>query len=283
MSHLEWVRHPELRNPVAVLAFSGWGDAGDASTDAARHLIASLEGDAFARIDPDEFYEFQTRRPEVEMTEAGVRTIHWPRNEFHALHHPDGDLVVVLGEEPHLRWRTFGSAVAEVLNSLGIQQALLLGAFLGQVPHTVPVPLVGSSPNPALLADHGVNSSNYEGPTGIVGSLTHQLTEAGISTMSVWAAVPHYLSNQPYPPAVYTLVRKAMAILGLTLDTTDLAVAAAEYKFNVDAVIASNEELSAYVKKLEAVVDDEDEDEVAVRPDPAIDLVEEIERFLRDS
>jgi predicted ATP-grasp superfamily ATP-dependent carboligase len=281
MTHLEWVRHPELRNPVAVLAFAGWGDAGDASTDAARHLIASFEGDAFARIDPDEFYEFQTRRPEVEMTEAGVRTIHWPRNEFHALHHPDGDLVVVLGEEPHMKWRAFGSAVSEALNTLGVQRALLLGAFLGQVPHTVPVPLVGSSPNPMLLAENGVGSSRYEGPTGIVGSLTHQLAEAGIATMSVWAAVPHYLSNQPYPPAVYTLVRKAMAILGLTLETSELAVAAAEYKFNVDAVISGNEELSEYVKKLEAAVGDEDDEEVHL--DPAEDLVEEIERFLRDS
>jgi predicted ATP-grasp superfamily ATP-dependent carboligase len=281
MSYLEWVRHPELRNPVAVLAFAGWGDAGDASTDAARHLIASLEGDAFARIDPDEFYEFQSRRPEVEMTEAGVRTIHWPRNEFHALHHPDGDLVVVLGEEPHMKWRAFGSAVSEALNTLGVQRALLLGAFLGQVPHTVPVPLVGSSPNPMLLAENGVSSSRYEGPTGIVGSLTHQLAEAGIATMSVWAAVPHYLSNQPYPPAVYTLVRKAMAILGLTLETSELAVAAAEYKFNVDAVISGNEELSEYVKKLEAAVGDEDDEEV--RQDPAEDLVEEIERFLRDT
>jgi predicted ATP-grasp superfamily ATP-dependent carboligase len=281
MSYLEWVRHPELRNPVAVLAFAGWGDAGDASTDAARHLIASLEGDAFARIDPDEFYEFQSRRPEVEMTEAGVRTIHWPRNEFHALHHPDGDLVVVLGEEPHMKWRAFGSAVSEALNTLGVQRALLLGAFLGQVPHTVPVPLVGSSPNPMLLAENGVSSSRYEGPTGIVGSLTHQLAEAGIATMSVWAAVPHYLSNQPYPPAVYTLVRKAMAILGLTLETSELAVAAAEYKFNVDAVISGNEELAEYVKKLEAAIGDEDDEEV--RQDPAEDLVEEIERFLRDT
>jgi len=281
MSYLEWVRHPELRNPVAVLAFAGWGDAGDASTDAARHLIASFEGDAFARIDPDEFYEFQTRRPEVEMTEAGVRTIHWPLNEFHALHHPDGDLVVVLGEEPHMKWRAFGSAVSEALNTLGVQRALLLGAFLGQVPHTVPVPLVGSSPNPMLLAENGVSSSRYEGPTGIVGSLTHQLAESGVATMSVWAAVPHYLSNQPYPPAVYTLVRKAMAILGLTLETSELAVAAAEYKFNVDAVISGNEELSEYVKKLETAVGDEDDEEV--HQDPAEDLVEEIERFLRDT
>lgn len=281
MSYLEWVRHPELRNPVAVLAFAGWGDAGDASTDAARHLIASFEGDAFARIDPDEFYEFQTRRPEVEMTEAGVRTIHWPLNEFHALHHPDGDLVVVLGEEPHLKWRAFGTAVSGALTTLGVQRALLLGAFLGQVPHTVPVPLVGSSPNPMLLAENGVSSSRYEGPTGIIGSLTHQLAESGIATMSVWAAVPHYLSNQPYPPAVYTLVRKAMAILGLSLETSELAVAAAEYKLNVDAVISGNEELSAYVKKLEAAVGDEAEAEI--HQDPVEELVEEIERFLRET
>ncbi|MGH8928597.1 MAG: PAC2 family protein [Acidimicrobiia bacterium] len=278
MPNLEWVRHPELRQPVALLAFAGWGDAGDASTDAARHLIASLEGDAFARIDPDEFYDFQTRRPEVEMTEAGVRAIHWPRNEFHALHHPEGDLVVVLGEEPHFRWQAFGAAILEVLQALGVERALLLGAFLGQVPHTVQVPLVGSSPDPLLLAENGVSASRYEGPTGIVGSLTHQLAELGISTMSVWAAVPHYLSNQPNPPAIYALVRKAMSILGIQIDTSDLAASAAEFRLNVDAVISANEELSQYVKKLETVIDQED-----IRQDPGADLVDEIERFLRDS
>jgi hypothetical protein len=211
------------------------------------------------------------------MTASGVRSLKWPRNEFHALHHPAADLLVVLGEEPNLRWRAYGDAIAEVLRSLRIERALLFGAFLGQVPHTIPVPLVGSSPDPGLLASHGVSPSKYEGPTGIVGSLTLQLAEYGISTMSVWAAVPHYLSNQSYPPGACALVRRAMSILNMDLETSDLEAAAAGFRLEVDAAVAGNEELAEYVRKLESMTGDED---TAI--DRGADLVEEIERFLRD-
>lgn len=270
MPNVDWVRRPELRQPAGLLAFSGWGDAGEASTSAVEHLIARLEGDAFARIDPDAFFDFQTRRPEVEWTDAGVRSLNWPRNEFHALHHADGDLVVLLGEEPQLRWREFGEAVTGVLAEVGVTRVLLLGAFLGEVPHTLQVPLVGSSPDPNLLIAHGVAASRYEGPTGIVGVLTQHLAERGFTTMSVWAAVPHYLSSQTYPPAVHSLVRKATSIIGLSLDTADLAAQAAEFRLTVDAALATNEELSQYVRKLEAAAEH-----------PSTNLVEEIERFLR--
>jgi hypothetical protein len=150
MANVEWFRHPELRSPAAVIAFSGWGDAGNCSTSAASHLIATIEGDAFALIDPDDFYNFSDSRPQVEFVDSGMRMVHWPRNEFHALHLPDRDVVVLLGEEPHLRWRAFGEAVAEVLGATGVERVILLGAFLGQVPHSHPTPLVGSSPNPAF-------------------------------------------------------------------------------------------------------------------------------------
>jgi proteasome assembly chaperone (PAC2) family protein len=259
-----------------VLAFSGWGDAGRASTGAAEHLIAALEGEAFARIDADDFYDFQTRRPEVVLIDGGIRSLNWPRNEFHSLHHRQTDLVVLLGEEPQLRWRQFGDAISAVLTEVGVRQVVLLGAFLGQVPHTLQVPLVGSSPHPNLLRAHGVGSSRYEGPTGIVGILTQQLAENGFTAMSVWAAVPHYLSTQEYPPAVYALIRKTLSILGMTLDTTELGANAAEFRLSIDSALATNEELSQYVKKLEAAVSGDEE-----TVDRGTDLVEEIERFLR--
>lgn len=282
MAPIVWARRPDLRRPVAVLAFAGWNDAGEAATGAVEHLIASLEGEAFARIDPDDFYDFQARRPEVEMTASGVRSLHWPRNEFHALHHPRSDLVVVLGEEPTLRWRAFGDAVAEVLVGLSVESALLLGAFLGPVPHTLPVPLVGSSADPGLLAANGIASSRYEGPTGIVGSLTLQLAERGLSTMSMWAAVPHYLSNQPYPPATHALVRQTCTLLGVDLDWSGLAAAAAEFRLQVDTAVADNEELAQYVIKLEGAADEDFGEPSKGGPREESGLVEEIERFLRD-
>lgn len=274
VSAVQWVRRPQLRRPQAICAFAGWGDAGDASTGAVRYLIAHLEGDAFARIDPDEFYEFQARRPIVEFDE-GIRALHWPENEFHALHHPQGDLIAVLGEEPHLRWRAFTDEVAEALEELGVNSVVLLGAFLGQVAHTLPVPLVGAGADRQLLAARGIEMSGYEGPTGIVGVLTQGLAERGFETMSLWAAVPHYLSNQPYPPAVYALVRKATEILDLPIDLTDLAAAAVEFRITVDGVVEESEELASYVKSLE-------EADAKQGSDPAEGLIDEIQRFLEE-
>jgi proteasome assembly chaperone (PAC2) family protein len=275
MASVEWFRHPELRSPVSILAFSGWGDAGNCSTSAAAHLIASIEGDAFASIDPDEFYNFTDTRPQVEFVDSGMRMVHWPRNEFHTLHLPDRDLVVMLGEEPNMRWRAFGEAVAEVLGATGVERVILLGAFLGQVPHSQPTPLVGSSPNPDLLARHEISSTNYEGPTGIVGVLTQQLGESGFDTMSIWAAVPHYLGGADYPPATYALVRKAGEVLGIDVAASELAAASIEFRLSVDAALARNEELTQYVRKLEADM----EQETRSTTDG---LVDEIERFLKD-
>jgi len=278
VSAINWQRRPHLRRPQAVCAFAGWGDAGDASTGAAHHLIATLEGDAFARIDPDDFYEFQARRPHVEF-ESGVRSVYWPENEFHALHHPEGDLVVVVGEEPHLRWRAFTNEIAAALIDLGVTRVVLLGAFLGQVAHSRPVPLVGAASDVSLLVDHDVGVSDYEGPTGIVGVLTQAFAERGVEAVSVWAAVPHYLSNQTYPPGIHALVRKTIQILGLPLDLSELAAAAAEYRFSVDAVVADNEELVGYIEKLENA----ETRNVRQHPDSPVDgLVEEIERFLEE-
>lgn len=278
MSAIHWQRRPLLRRPQAVCAFAGWGDAGDSSTGAAQHLIATLEGDAFASVDPDDFYEFQARRPHVEF-ESGVRAVYWPDNEFHALHHVEGDLVVLVGEEPHLKWRAFTDEIVSVFTDLGVTRVVLLGSFLGQVAHSRPVSLVGAAADATLLTDHGVGVSDYEGPTGIVGVLTQALAEQGIEALSVWAAVPHYLSNQTYPPGIHALVRKATQILGLPVDLSELAAAAAEYRFSVDAVVADNEELLGYIEKLENA------EARSVRQPPVSPvegLVAEIERFLEE-
>lgn len=275
MASVEWFRHPELRSPVAVIACAGWGDAGNCSTAAAAHLIATIEGDAFALIDPDDFYTFTDNRPHVQFVESGMRAVHWPRNEFHALHLPERDLVVMLGEEPNLRWRAFGEAVVEVLGATGVERVILLGAFLGQVPHSHPTPLVGSSPDPDQLARYQIAATNYEGPTGIVGTLTQQLGEAGFDTMSIWAAVPHYLGGADFPPATYALVRKAGEAIGVNITAADLAAASIEFRLSVDAALSRNEELTQYVRKLEAAMEEENRSTTA-------GLVDEIERFLED-
>lgn len=275
MTSLEWLSRPPLRDPVAVLAFSGWGDAGESSTDAARHLVAAHEAETIARFESDPYFDFQVNRPVVSLDEAGVRSISWPTTELLVVHADERDLVIVLGEEPNYRWKKFVAELAEALADLGVGTAVTVGAFVGQVAHTLPVPVVGSASSGGVVTGLGLLPSRYEGPTGIVGVLNQVLETRGIETVSLWAAVPHYLSNQSYPPGAEALVRKAAQILELSLDTTDLQAKSAEFRASVDAAVDESEELTDYVRQLESEATDGD--------DPAENLVEEIERYLRET
>lgn len=273
MAGLHWLNRPGLADPVALLAFSGWGDAGEAATQAAS---AFFNGDAerVAFIDPDDHFDFQVRRPTVEFDNNGWRQISWPQNEIWAVRGRERDLVVVLGEEPHFRWKNFSAELVDALRTLGVTQAVCIGAFIGQVAHTLPVPLVGTSNHRDVMAEHGLLPSGYEGPTGILGVLSQALSYGGVETISVWAAVPHYLSNQEYPPATEALAIKASELLGVSLDLDELADSTRQYLSTVDEAISGNEELSRYVQRLEEEGDD--------GPEDPIRLVEEIEDYLRD-
>lgn len=274
MPALRWLERPFLNDPIALIAFEGWGDAGESASQAAATFLENLNSNLIATMDPDEHFDFQVRRPLVEVDSTGTRDITWPRNEIHSVRGIERDLVVVLGEEPHYRWKAFIKELVDALQSLGVKRAVTMGAFIGQVAHTLPVPLVGSATRPDTLSLHGLLPSGYEGPTGIVGVLNHALGNAGIDVISVWAAVPHYLSNQEYPPAAEALAVKASELVGVTIDIGELAHASRDFISTVDQAIEDNTELLRYVEQLEEEADDE-----ITRTDQ---LVEEIEDFLRD-
>ncbi len=274
MAALKWLERPFLNDPVALVAFEGWGDAGESASQAAATFLENLNSHVIATMDPDDHFDFQVRRPLVEVDSTGTRDISWPSNELHAVRGQERDLVVVLGEEPHYRWKAFIKELVDALQSLGVKRAVTMGAFIGQVAHTLPVPLVGSATRPDTLTLHGLLPSGYEGPTGIVGVLNHALGNAGIDVISVWAAVPHYLSNQEYPPAAEALAVKASELLGVTIDIGELTHASRDFISTVDQAIEENSELLRYVEQLEEEADDD-----IGRSDQ---LVEEIEDFLRD-
>jgi proteasome assembly chaperone (PAC2) family protein len=256
------------------MAFEGWGDAGESASLAAAAFLKHLDGELLATIDPDQHFDFQVRRPRIDIDSAGVRSISWPSNELHHLRIGDRDVVVVLGEEPHYQWKAFTGELVDALKALGVSRAITMGAFIGQVAHTLPVPLVGSANRPDTLSLHDLLPSGYEGPTGIIGVLNHALNNVGIDVISVWAAVPHYLSNQEYPPGTEALAVKAAELIGISLDISELTTASREFLSTVDEAIEGNDELLRYVERLE-----EDADSDVERNDR---LVEEIEDFLRD-
>ena len=279
MDVVEWEDRPELRNPVALVAFEGWNDAADAASGAVEFVLDQFEDiEPFAVILPEEFFDFQTRRPDIEIGRGGTRDITWPIVAFYAIALPDQsrDLVVVLGEEPHHRWLTFAGHVIEVLQSIGIENVITLGAFIGQVAHTLPVPIIGVATDPALLEDHKLLTSDYEGPTGITGVLNLSCAEAGLEAVSLWAAIPHYLAANENPKAMLALLNKTMVIAGVSIDATELAVEAGEFDSRVNQAMDTSDDLSTYVHQLEETSGE------GVHPAVADQLLDEIEQFLQD-
>ncbi|MDJ0665353.1 MAG: PAC2 family protein [Acidimicrobiia bacterium] len=271
---------PTLRRPRAIIAFEGWGDACEAASGAANYLIGALDADEpFAAIDPEEFFDFQAHRPTVAIDEGATRRLTWPTTRFHYVPLPtdDRDLVLVLGDEPSYRWKTFSRQLIQVLCEHDVEEVILMGSFIGHVAHTQAVPVVGVATDPALVVRNGLMTSEYEGPTGIIGVLLEACREAGIPALALWAATPHYLAANPNPKAMLALASRTATILGFEADFTELETVTNEYLERVDAALASNEEFSSYVAELEQT----EPSAGAIDPTAAAGLLSEIEDYLR--
>ena len=260
-----------------VVAFEGWNDAGDAASSAVRWFADRWDATPFADIDPEDFYDFTSTRPEVRI-EDDVRVIDWPSNEFSATSLPgsDRDIVLMHGVEPQLRWRTFADLVLEVAHAFDASMVVTLGALLAEVPHSRPVSVVGTAYDQGVVTRLGLAPSQYQGPTGIVGVLHDRCRTAGLESASLWATVPTYVPGAPSPKATLALVEKTAELLGEGVITTDLEIAAASYERQIDELVDDDEETQAYVAALE-----QRHDEQLSATDP-IELVEEVERFLRE-
>lgn len=271
---------PHLRQPRALLAFEGWNDAADAASGSVNFLIEQLGiEEPFAALDPEEFYDFQAHRPQVKIDDGGTRSLSWPMTRFFATQLPDEDhdLLLVVGDEPSFRWKTYARHITQVLVEQDVESAVLLGAFIGQVSHAAPVPIVGVATDPALVADQGLMTSSYEGPTGIVGVLLEACREVGLPTLSLWAATPHYLAANPNPKAMLALTRAASAAMGLGIDLSRLGNLSRAFIKRVDAALEESGELREYVAELET-----DESTPRLNPEAGEALLNEIEDFLRE-
>jgi proteasome assembly chaperone (PAC2) family protein len=275
-----------LRRPVLITAFSGWNDAAEAATTAARYLATSFQAEKFAEIDPEEFYHFGLSRPHVRYKDGSEteREIVWPATEFSVTRAGElsRDLIIAVATEPHLKWRTYCAAVLDLARRCDATLVLMLGALLAEVPHTRPVRITGSASDPELAARLGVRASRYEGPTGIVGVLNTACREQGMATASVWANVPHYVSGIENPKAALALVQRALSLLNLEADLADLEEASRQFDQNLAEIVSQNAKIKAYVAKLESR-DKEEEAQATPGSDlpPASELVAEIEQFLR--
>ena len=284
MQPLIWEHRPDgLRAPALVCAFTGWNDAGDAASAALQFLGASLGATRFARIDPEDFYDFQATRPKIQLVEGRTRKIEWPEVEIYAARVPRAprDLILLSGAEPSMRWRTFCRLIVDLAEALGTQLVVTLGALLADVPHSRPVPITSLSSDDALVERLGLQQSGYEGPTGIVGVLHSACQEAGVPSASLWASVPHYVAAAPNPKAALALVRKLESLVGVSVDAGELEQSAVDYERQVSLAVQSDPDVQAFVERLERAAAEEEE-ELGPQDLPSGDVIaREFQRFLR--
>jgi proteasome assembly chaperone (PAC2) family protein len=279
-SHLRWLRSPHFRRPIILAAFEGWNDAGDAASTAVRHIRDRLGAQIFAELDPEEFFDFTSTRPTIEIVDGQSRRLNWPATEL-AVNDARGsaDIVTLIGNEPQLKWRTFCDEVVGVARAVDARLVVVLGALLAEVAHTRPTEVFGTSYDVDLADDLGLEPSTYEGPTGIVGVLHAACLDAGIPSVSLWASVPSYVPGAPSPKAALALVQSAADLLPVDVPVTDLEIAAAAYERQVSRLVSEDEETATYVSQLESRFDDPDDEDEELDAEV---LVEEVEQFLRN-
>ncbi|MET9510584.1 PAC2 family protein [Streptomyces flavidovirens] len=276
MIELEGV--PELIDPVMVAAFEGWNDAGDAASTALAHLDREWKGEVFAALDAEDYYDFQVNRPTV-FIDGGVRRITWPTTRLSVVRiggDKPRDLVLVRGIEPSMRWRSYCNEILGFAHELGVEMIVILGALLGDTPHTRPVPVSGVTSDPDLARTMDLEETKYEGPTGIVGILQEACTHAGVPAVSLWAAVPHYVSQPPNPKATLALLNRLEDLINLRIPLGELPEDARAWQVGVDQLAAEDSEVAEYVQSLEEARD------TAELPEATGEAIaREFERYLR--
>jgi proteasome assembly chaperone (PAC2) family protein len=273
---------PHLRSPVLVCSFRGWNDAAAAASTALTAIATSLDAQLIARIDPEDYFDFQSTRPTITMDEGRTRRIDWPENNLIAVHVPtaERDLVLLDGTEPNLRWRTFSETVATAADALGVEMVVTLGALIAEVSHTLPVPITGLASSQELVEELDLERSNYEGPTGIVGVVHDLCRQAGINSASLWAAVPHYVAAVPNPKAALALLRRLEGLTGIAVEASELEEETTDYEEQIGRAVAANPEIEELVARIEA----EQVDLMGAEGEdlPSADsIAREFQRFLR--
>ena len=276
---------PLLRNPVMVMAFSGWNDAAEAASGAVEHLLSGWRNisddvvpELIADVESEDYYDFQVNRPVVSIDESQIRSITWPTTQVFGLSIPSmaRDLVIVTGVEPSMRWKSFTSDLLDLADDLEVSLIVTLGSLLADTPHTRPITVTGTGAQPSISARLGVSVSKYEGPTGILGIIQDGCMRRGIDAISLWAAVPHYASNAPSPKATLALINTLEDFLDISIPLSDLPEAADAWEKDVNDLAAEDNEVAEYVKALEESKD------AAELPDVSGDsIAKEFERYLR--
>jgi len=266
------------RETVLLAAFEGWNDAGSAASQALAHLHDVWGAEQVDELDPEEYHDFQVNRPVIGPGPDGHREIVWPTTSIAVATTPHAGRQVVLvhGIEPSMRWRRYCTEILDIAAGLGVRTVVTVGALLADVPHSRPIPVTATSEEPAVRELLGLDANTYEGPTGIVGILQHEAELRGMRSLSLWAAVPHYVAHPPSPKAALAILTRIEGLLGEPIPLGELPDDAVAWQHGVDELASEDGEIAEYVRQLEEAKDTADLPEASGEA-----IAQEFERYLR--
>ncbi|HEY8081553.1 MAG TPA: PAC2 family protein [Acidimicrobiales bacterium] len=283
--HVVLIDEPTLTDPVLIVAFEGWIDAGFGAATAISTLLEITDSQMIATFDGEYFLDQRARRPMARIVDGVTVALQWP--EIQLRHGTDGDgadVLLLVGPEPDFHWVEFSDLVVALAEQFDVRLVVGLGAFPAPAPHTRPVRLAATVPSASqhLLAKVGLVAGELEVPAGIISALELAFADAGIDAITLWARVPHYVATLPYPQASVALVDGVASIAGLTLEASALRKSADEARSRVDDLVSSNPEHSSMVAELESTIDEAEGNALDTNVIPSgDDLARDIERFLR--
>ena len=273
-----------LAGRILVVAFEGWNDATEGASGALKAISEQIEAVPMEAVDPEDYYDFQFSRPMLERDEEGNRILTWPGTQLlHASKEKLSqnpaleNLYLLLGIEPSRRWLSFAAEVLEMIEDREIDTVIMLGAMLADTPHTRPMPIFKSSNNQAYQKLFSLEPSVYEGPVGILTVLSQTFEASGISVLSLWGSVPHYVHNSSNPKAALGFLTELQDLLGLSFETSELAEAAFDWERGIDDVAEGDDEMGAYVTQLE-----KNRDELDSAQSSGDELAREFEKYLSE-
>lgn len=259
---------------VLVAAFEGWSDAGAATTTVLQHLGALTDAVVIHAIGADGFVDFQVHRPKVSFDDSGTRVLEWPETRLYGTVHRPGqpvepksetvrrldgtpvtDIFLLAGVEPARDWSAFAEEIVDMVDVWQIDLVIIIGSLFSDAPHSRPIITTVSSDNPELRARLGAERSDYEGPVGITTVLDLALTEAGVPAATLWAQVPHYVHSAPSPKATLAILDKLEELLDVVIPRGNLLEEATDWEANINRVAASDDDMSNYIRTLEAARD----------------------------
>jgi proteasome assembly chaperone (PAC2) family protein len=245
---------PDLKNPLMIAGFDGWGNALKISSGMAAYLIRSFKAQQFAVVDPDTYYRYDELRPVVHIEDGVMQRFSPPEGAFYAARTaPDQpDLVILKADEPSLKWVGFVKEFYSLCDTLKVESVITMGSMYDHVLHTDRIiSAIASNTAPSsLLQEKGVRSITYQGPSAIHSIIHSEGAERNVACMSLWCHCPYYLQGTTHFGILAGLGKLLGELGGFELDTEDLEASWDKLHVQIEQLIQNNAEIQAVVKQI---------------------------------